>query len=362
MGLGKKKDYLNDYSGKNSNMKLVYVLIGLMVVTVALIVLLVLFMNGTFGGDAEATGTPSQAVTTPSADLSTPEPTPTPEVIDGEIIQITEPITVAQVPTGSAPSFAMGTGSNLGSVVVNNTSVYHGDLLLVNSSNGVPADFSPSKLVNVFNESRLSDDYDYPVSVSTTDIKMEKRALSALINMLKKAEESGNTKYFVDTAYQAEAEDLDYQTGLAFDLGFIRQEGQAGKFAELPQGQWMIQNCYQYGFVQRYTAEKSGVTGRSADVTHYRYVGFPHSMLMLQKNMCLEEYVAYVRSTKYIQVKNGDALTHEIMYFYADPTSADGKTVCKLSDAAFQAYSQGNAKITISGDNFGGFIITVIYE
>lgn len=360
MGLGKKKDYLENYNGKNSNMKLVYVLIGLMVVTVALIVLLVLFMNGTFGGDdTEATATPSQTLSTPGADLTTPEPTPTPEVIDGEIIQITEPITVPQVPTGNAPSFAMGTGSNLGSVVISNSNVYQGDLLLVNNSNGMPTDFSLSKLVNVYNESRLN--MDYAVNVSTTDVKMERRALSALASMLQKAEESGNTKYFVDIAYQEAAEDLDYQTGLAFDLGFFRQEGQSGKFAELPQGQWMIQNCYQYGFVQRYTSEKSSVTGMVNDVTHYRYVGFPHSMLMLQKNMCLEEYVPYVRSTKYIQVKNGDALAHEIMYFYADPTSADGKTVCKLSDAAFQAYSQGKANITVSGDNFGGFIVTVIY-
>ena len=359
MGLGRKKENWDDYNGKSSgNMKLIYVLIGLTVVTVALVVLLVLFMNGTLGGEATPTVTPSQSTATPGSSTATPQPTATPEVINGEMIQITDPITVPQVPAGSAPSFAMGTGSNLGSVIIDNTIVHKGDLLL--PSNGMPEGFSPSKIVNVYNESRLN--MNYPINVSTTTVSMEKRALSALASMLEKAKESGNEKYFVNAGYDAAAEDLDYRTGLGFDMGFNRLEGQEGKFSELPQGQWLIQNCYQYGFVQRYTADKSSITGMTGDSTHYRYVGFPHSVLMQQKDFSLEEYVSYVRSTGYIQVKNGDKTTHEIMYFYANPDAADGKTVCKISDAAFEAYSQGTAKITVSGDNFGGFIVTVIYN
>lgn len=362
MGLGKKRNNLDDYSGRNSNMKLIYTLIGLTVVTVILVVLLVLFLNGTFGGEQpNTTATPNSNTSTTPANTSTATPTPTPQTpIDGEVVTITDTITVDQVPVGSAPAFAMGTGDKLGSIIVDNATVYYGDLLLVNSSNPLSEQFKPSKVINIYNESRHNSDY--PVSVSTADVEVEQRVLYALINMLKKAEESGNTKYFVHVAYDEAAEDLDLQTGLGFEIGFLRQEGQSGKFAELPQGQWMIQNSYQYGFVQRYTEEKSSVTGMLSNVTQYRYVGFPHSLVMQEKNMCLEEYVAYVRSTKYIQVKNGDALTHEIMYFYADPTSTDGKTVCKLSDTAFTAYSQGNAKITVSGDNFGGFIVTVIYK
>lgn len=361
MGRGKKNGDRYDYNGSNSNMKLIYVLIGLMVVTVALIVLLVLFVSGTFGGNTDATPTPLKHTATATVDTTaTPEPTPTPDAnINGEVVTLTEAFTVDQVPVGSAPTFAMGTGSNLGSILVDNSVVYQGDLLLVNGTSAVPANFTPSRLVNIFNETRLT--LNYPISVTTSDVRIEQRALSALVNMLKKAEESGNTQYFVDIAYKADAEDVDYQTGLAYDIGFTRQEGQAGKFTELPQGQWMMQNCYQYGFIQRYTSEKASITGVHADVTHYRYVGFPHSLLMQQKNLCLEEYVSYVRSTKYVQVKTGDKLSHEIMYFYADPTSADGKTVCKLTETAFNAYSQGNAKITVSGDNFGGFIVTVIY-
>lgn len=358
MGLGKKNEY-DDYGTSKSNMKLIYVLIALTVVTVALIVLLVLFLNGTFGGGVEATPTPTKPAATTPAITATPEPTPTPAVPAGEVVSLTEAIAVEQVPVGSAPSFAMGTGSNLGSIIVDNSIVYQGDLLLVNASSAIPAGFLPNKLVNVFNESRLV--LQYPISVSNSAVQMEQRTLAALTTMLKKAEESGNTKYFIDGAYRIEEGYPDYQTGLAYDIGFVRQEGQAGKFAELPQGQWMIQNCYQYGFVQRFTAEKSSVTGMGADSTLYRYVGFPHSLIMQQKNMCLEEYVAYVRSSKTVTVMTGDKVSHEIMYVYADPTSADGKTVCKLSEAAFTAYSQGLAKITVSGDNFGGFIVTVIY-
>ncbi len=359
---GEYKDYIEDFGGNNSNMKLVYILIGLTVVTVALVVLLVMFLNGNFGSASQsATPNRNTAVSnTATSGSEAPASTPTP-AIEGEVVSISGLVDVDQIPVGLAPVFTLGSGDKQGYIIIDNSVVYQGDLILANGSTALTENYKPMKISNIYNESR-SDAINYPVGVSGSAVSIEQRALSAIVNMLKGAEAAGNKNYFIDKAYSADDADLDYRTGLAFDIGFIRLEGQTGKFAELPQGQWIIENAYLYGFVQRYTSDKTAITGQSQDMTHYRYVGFPHSYVMKVNNMCMEEYLPWLRTTQKVNVMIGDKLGYEIMYFYADPTSVDGKTSYKLSDSAYEAYTSGEARITVSGDNFGGFIVTVIYN
>lgn len=363
----KKKDYKNyveDYGSNKSNSKLVYILIGLTALTVALVVLLVLFLNGTFGGGG-TTSTPKPEGTE-QVSTTDPEGTQAPTTAPGtnpagETVNLTIDVDAEQVPEGDAPAYTKGSGDQAGSILIDNALKNKGDLIVANAEYPLDGTYTPMKNVNIYDESILV--MKMPVNVSKTDLMMERRALSALAYMLKGAKETdGHEKYFVDKSYAADATDMDYLTGLSFDLGFTRLEGQTGKFTELPQGQWLINNAYKYGIIQRYTADKTAVTGMGGDSTHYRYVGFPHSYIIKSQNLALEEYVKYVREKKHIYVNKNDRLAYEVMYEYADPDAADGKTVCKLSPAANEALENGTAKITVSGDNFGGFIITVIYQ
>ena len=79
----------------------------------------------------------------------------------------------------------------------------------------------------------------------------------------------------------------EHHTGLAFDLTVPGES-----FRKTPQSAWLQENCWDYGFIIRYTEEKERLTGISAEPWHIRYVGLPHSLLMKEKGLCLEEYMA----------------------------------------------------------------------
>ena len=77
----------------------------------------------------------------------------------------------------------------------------------------------------------------------------------------------------------------EHETGLAIDLAraarnidFIRPhlpyDGACGRFRAL---------AAKYGFIQRYRAEKTAVTGIACEPWHFRYVGAPHAQLIEQK-------------------------------------------------------------------------------
>lgn len=50
------------------------------------------------------------------------------------------------------------------------------------------------------------------------------------------------------------------------------------------------------GFVERYPAGKERVTGIGAEPWHFRYVGYPHSVIMTRDGMVLEEYLQFLKS------------------------------------------------------------------
>ena len=85
----------------------------------------------------------------------------------------------------------------------------------------------------------------------------------------------------------------EHETGLAIDLAlnapdidFICPEfprtGICRKFREL---------APYYGFIERYQKEKETITGISEEPWHFRYVGTPHSVVIAEKGLSLEEYV-----------------------------------------------------------------------
>lgn len=63
-------------------------------------------------------------------------------------------------------------------------------------------------------------------------------------------------------------------------------------FSGTKQHKWIAEHCWEYGFILRYTKEKSDITGFSAEAWHYRWVGREHAEAMHRENLCLEEYVA----------------------------------------------------------------------
>lgn len=54
---------------------------------------------------------------------------------------------------------------------------------------------------------------------------------------------------------------------------------------------WLIDNCWDYGFILRYPEEKADITHISYEFWHFRYVGTEVSLDMKDSGLCLEEYL-----------------------------------------------------------------------
>ena len=68
--------------------------------------------------------------------------------------------------------------------------------------------------------------------------------------------------------YSARPGHSEHQTGLAFDLNTISSD-----FAYTPEGKWIHNNAYLYGFILRYPEGKENITGYMYEPWHLRYVG-----------------------------------------------------------------------------------------
>ena len=93
----------------------------------------------------------------------------------------------------------------------------------------------------------------------------------------------------------------EHQTGLALDIG--SQNGSctlSACFGDTPEGKWLVANAYQYGFILRYPADKTAITGYMYEPWHFRYVGKDLATEMhIQNIQTLEEFFNVSGGTSY---------------------------------------------------------------
>lgn len=141
----------------------------------------------------------------------------------------------------------------------------------------------------------------------------------------------------------------EHETGYAFDFSeTIEYDYQGtGDF------KWINDNCYKYGFILRYPADKEAITQYRYEPWHFRYVGFPHAEYMTKNNLCLEEYIdllrnAYSYDGEHLQMTDESGAEYEI--YFAASSDADEYTGVPVPTGY---------KYDISGNNVDGFIVTV---
>lgn len=171
------------------------------------------------------------------------------------------------------------------------------DILLVNRSNPLPRDFDPGELVNLYEQKRH-------FRLASSEIYLEKDTFEAANRMFRQAEKDGVNRFTITSGYRAwdaqkELYDKDtegtaaapgeseHQTGLAFDVTTRRDRG---GFEDTEQYQWLIENCWDYGFILRYPEGKEEITGFAYESWHYRYVGVEAAKVIHQNDWTLEEY------------------------------------------------------------------------
>lgn len=83
----------------------------------------------------------------------------------------------------------------------------------------------------------------------------------------------------------------EHQLGLAVDIVSTDNQRLDKSQEKTAEQQWLMENCYKYGFILRYPTSKSSITGVGYEPWHYRYVGNTHAKKIYELGICLEEYV-----------------------------------------------------------------------
>ena len=267
------------------------------------------------------------------------------------------------------PAFAVQTSLTYHTVQLPQEQMYEGDLILVNHES----------LYQFSQEDTLVTVSDYKnkaYKISDTTVKLQKAVMDPLNEMMRDFEHhtdfhdvmvaSGyrskehQTRIFNQSALEAgttEAEKWvavpggsEHHTGYAFDFSIYTDHGVSLEYDGTGECAWLNTHCQNYGFVIRYAADKTQLTSIDYEPWHFRYVGKPHASFMTDQNLCLEEYIAYLReypfSEGHLQVQDSDGNHYEIYY-----VPATGEMT--------QVPVPDKNPYTISGNNVDGFIITV---
>lgn len=241
--------------------------------------------------------------------------------------------------------------------------IYKGDLVVVNKQHEYTFPTSEEEAPIPIYEKK-TDSY----QISDYEISLKTHVITALNNLMDDFYgQTGHsdimviyayrTKEYQDEIFSNGTTDIkggcsDYHTGLSFDLGVFPEGG--GSYFYTPNDDddytWIADNCGKYGFVTRYPDEKESQTGIEASTSQFRYVGIPHAIYMNENNMCLEEYIEFVKSytydTEHLKIAGPDK-NYEVYYSAADP-SADT-----------EVHVPADKQYEVSGNNIDGFIITV---
>ncbi len=223
-----------------------------------------------------------------------------------------------------------------------------GDLLLVNGTHQYTFPADESHLSNAYN---IWNTHSPKVYQLGDNIRMETAALTAVDKMLADmAAATGYNETVLASAYRSfdDQESIgsatkggysDHHTGRLCSLNVKNDAAQA----------WLTANAHKYGFVVRYPADKTDKTGVDGYTSAYRYVGIAHATYMYNNNLCLEEYVEYLKANVNdktpLSVTGGDGKVYNV-YYYA----VNGSATVKYPT---------NFAYTISGTNDGGVVVTI---
>ena len=84
----------------------------------------------------------------------------------------------------------------------------------------------------------------------------------------------------------------EHQLGLAVDIVDLNNQNLDSSQEDTAVQKWLMEHCWEYGFILRYPNGKSEITGIIYEPWHYRYVGKDAAKEITDAGICLEEYLA----------------------------------------------------------------------
>ncbi len=170
-------------------------------------------------------------------------------------------------------------------------------VILVNADNPVPKDYEPN------------------LTALEGEFQISETCLDAMRKMLDDCKAAGY-EYTINNTYRSydeqldildtrterimEENELDYDEARKKALESVALPGtsehQLGLSADIngkgvDSVPWLVEHCWEYGFILRFPEEKSSITGIIYEPWHFRYVGTRVSLPMRDNGLCLEEYL-----------------------------------------------------------------------
>ena len=66
-------------------------------------------------------------------------------------------------------------------------------------------------------------------------------------------------------------------------------------YGNTPEGKWLAEHCWEYGFLLRYPKNSESITGYIYEPWHVRYLGKSTAKLVHDSGLTLEEFLGVAR-------------------------------------------------------------------
>lgn len=184
------------------------------------------------------------------------------------------------------------------------------NLILVNKDNPIPEDY---KVETVKVEGRWEVDIRIKESLEQMIKDARKEGLDPIIcsayrtsNYQKNLFNKKVTEYKRKGYSQKNAEEQaalwvtipgtsEHELGLSLDIVDRKYQILDEKQENTSVQKWLMEHCYEYGFILRYPTDKKDITKINYEPWHYRYVGIKDAMYIKEKGFCLEEYIEFLK-------------------------------------------------------------------
>lgn len=241
-------------------------------------------------------------------------------ITESEVTSVTEPIKE----------------QNYDIIQLNKSDISKGKLVLVNKDNKFTKDIS-DELTSF--RGKKNETY----RLKSYELLSRDEVIDSLNSMFSDFYDYSSLKNILIISSYIAQQDNDMSTAYTVNIRLLNDDGTNLPFTGTGEYSWVIDNCYNYGFIVRYPVEKSTITGLD-DPSYLRYVGQPHSLIIKQNSFCLEEYIDFLRN-----------------YSYDNPLEYDNYKIyyVKSTGENTEVKVPKNSTYYISGNNVDGFIIIV---
>ena len=88
------------------------------------------------------------------------------------------------------------------------------------------------------------------------------------------------------------------QTGYSMIIN-NQEDDYSNAFSREPAYAWLLENCWKFGFIIRYPADKTAETGMAFQPYFFTYVGRYHAMRIMEQGLSMEEYIVQLEERNY---------------------------------------------------------------